>query len=478
MRPILLLHRYLAVLIGAVMSLWCLSGFVMMYQEYPSFTEEERAQSLRPLELGECCNLSALSGDTALSRFRVEMLGDAAVLRTGGSTLPIDLRTGKSIAELSTDEILGVAQRYAQGIGVMGQPRSLGVIDIDQWTIQSAGRNHPAHHIAFDDSAATQIYINGATGEIFQDTNRRERVLTWLGAIPHWLYPTMLRRNGPLWSQVVIWASVVGTFLAVTGLYVGISRLERRRRDGTLVSPFRGWWYWHHIFGLAFGVLTLTWVFSGLLTMNPWGLLEGRGGAAYRERLAGTATGDEVKAFLAAASARAESMHEFAQLRFAPFNDQFYVVAVRRDGTSARLDASGEPASIDRAGVETAIAGLDVPVESLELIHEEDSFYYGHKNEVELPVYRVILGDAEQTRLYIDPNTGAIRTLGSDARWSRWIRRGLHGFDFSGVRKRPIWDALVLLLLAGVTAVCVTGTWMALKRVRLDYLRIRARFQL
>lgn len=477
MRVILLLHRYLAVCIGVVMTLWCLSGFVMMYQDYPNFTEEERLRSLQPLDLTGCCDRDVLPADDLdVAGLRVEMLEGAPVLRSAGSVLPIDLRTGRSLDELSAEQILSIARRYAAGSGITAQPRSLGVVDMDQWTIQDAGANYPAHHIAFDDAAATEIYINGATGEIFQDTNRRERVLTWLGAIPHWLYPTLLRQNGPLWSQVVIWASVMGTFLAATGLYVGVSRLERRGRDGKLASPFRGWWYWHHLFGLVFGVLTLTWVFSGLMTMNPWGLLEGRGDGEFHEPLTGAATWSDAKRFLAFAGSHAGSMHEFTQLRVAPFNNEFYMLAMRPDGTSVRLDAMGTPATLDRADVEAAIRKIDVPIKSFEIMQDEDSFYYGHKGAVDLPVYRAVLDDAEQTRLYINPATGALRVFDSDARWSRWIRRGLHGFDFAGMRTRPVWDVLVLLLLAGVTAVCVTGTWMALKRIRQDYRRLRVRY--
>ena len=48
-----------------------------------------------------------------------------------------------------------------------------------------------------------------------------------------------------------------------------------------------------------FGVLTLTWVFSGLLTMNPWGLLEGSDlGARVSQQLQGNATTAELRTFL------------------------------------------------------------------------------------------------------------------------------------------------------------------------------------
>jgi hypothetical protein len=49
------------------------------------------------------------------------------------------------------------------------------------------------------------------------------------------------------------------------------------------------------------------------------------------------------------------------------------------------------------------------------------------------------------------------------------VRTGLHDLDFPVIRNRPWWDLLVIVLLSGVTAVCITGTWMALRRVRRDF---------
>src|SRR5690606_3169414 len=49
MRAILFVHRYLAVAVGLLMTLWCLSGFVMMYQDYPALDTEERLSGLEAL---------------------------------------------------------------------------------------------------------------------------------------------------------------------------------------------------------------------------------------------------------------------------------------------------------------------------------------------------------------------------------------------------------------------------------------------
>ncbi|MFX7934447.1 hypothetical protein ABTK33_20390, partial [Acinetobacter baumannii] len=85
----------------------------------------------------------------------------------------------------------------------------------------------------------TELYVAQRTGRIVQVTTRADRLFAWLGAIPHWLYPTVLRQNVGLWSQVVIWLAVAGTFLSAMGLYIGVARL--RRWPSGRWTPYRGW---------------------------------------------------------------------------------------------------------------------------------------------------------------------------------------------------------------------------------------------
>jgi hypothetical protein len=387
---------------------------------------------------------------------------------------PVDLATGLPVAPLARAEVLQVAAAYAEGHHLAGSPAWVREVRVDQWSVQSAPRNQPAQLVALGDRAGTELYINGSSGEIFQQTQARERMLGWFGAIPHWLYPTILRSNAALWSQVVIWTSLAGTFLAVTGLCVGITRW-RWRGSQSSSSPFRGWWYWHHVAGLVFGLVVLTWVASGLLTMNPWGLLEGNGAdARLRARLAGDVPASELQRVLRSFSAQPGG-GGFVELQSAPLAGRLYVVASRADGTATRLDAEGNPAPLALADVQRVLDRSALPLESITRLDTGDSYYYGAG--IELPAFRVVLADPGRTRLYFGASTARITVVDADGRWLRWIERGLHQLDLPGIQSRPLWDIIVLLLLAGASVSCITGSWMAIQRARRDIARLAQAFQ-
>ncbi|HWK52961.1 MAG TPA: hypothetical protein VNR18_01220, partial [Hyphomicrobiales bacterium] len=148
----------------------------------------------------------------------------------------------------------------------------------------------------------------------------------------------------------------------------------------------------------------------------------------------------------------------------------------RADGSEVRLNVNGEPAPLTDAEIQGVIAQLPNQRE-VELLEREDSYYYGHKREAALPVWRVLMNDEGGTRLYIDRTTGSVRAVGSTGRLARWIRSGLHDMDFPVLRIRPIWDVVVGLLLLGVTSLCMIGTWLAIKRVRLDFKLTKVRWR-
>jgi hypothetical protein len=484
LRPVLFLHRWLGIVIGAIMTLWCLSGFVMMYVDYPRLLPADQLRGLAPLQLPapDALGRVDLPASAPIASAKLEMMAGRPVLRVVPAIDPgrpiaqmrkspggYALSTGKPIATLAPGDIRAIGVTFGQRSGIAGAPGPVAVTGIDQWTVQTFRRNQPLYRIDYRDPAATTAYVAGNSGEVVQRTTRFQRFWGWLGAVPHWLYPTILRQNGEAWSQVVIWTSLIGCFLTVTGLWVGISRL-RRRRDGSIGSPCKGLWWWHHMFGLFFGLLTLTWVASGLFSMNPWGFLDSMAGLAEGQRLAGPMTWGDLRG----AAARLPAMPAgTVRVQSAPLGGKVFLVAVGRDGRMTRFDASGKAAPLGETELKAALR-QGPAVASLEKLEREDAYYYTHRYPMKLPVWRAILSDPEATRLYIDPDSGAlVQTIDSNGRAYRWLESGLHSLDFPVLRTRPLWDIVVLPLLMAVTLVCGTGTWMGIRKLGRDLRKLR-----
>ena len=162
-------------------------------------------------------------------------------------------------------------------------------------------------------------------------------------------------------------------------------------------------------------------------------------------------------------------------LATAPLGGRLFLSAITADGVASRLDGGGRPSPLNKSELSTALASAP-GVGSLTLLQEEDTYYYAHKEVAKLPVWRVILSDREQTRLYIDAETGGLlQAYDSNGRIYRWVTHGLHSFDLPGLRRRPIWDLVVVPLLILVTLICATGTWMGINKVRRDLRRARKR---
>lgn len=459
------------------MTLWCVSGFVMMYQPYPATTQQERLAGLEPLDLANRCAELPLADDEVLANARIEMLDGAPVLRTtsGGTPAVFNIATGAAIEPLSEDAVRRVATAYAAGNTIAGEIDALETIHKDQWTVQGARRWQPLWHASFDNAGDSSVYVNGETGEVVQDTNGHERFWNRLGAIPHLLYPTVLRENPPLWNEVVIWSSAIGCFLVITGMVIGFIRL--RGKSGR-------WWpyrnrpirMWRHVFGTFAGVLVLTWTFSGLLTMSPWGLLESEP-AIELSAVASTITLGDTRAVVSQFE-NAGGLSGAKVLRLAPFMDQPYLITQDSAGGSPRFGVNGR-APLTQAELEAGLNARGGLLASgkLDVLAEEDDDYYGHKQPVELPVYRLRLTDPDQTHIYVNVTTGDARIIDATAKRYRWWESGLHSLDFSFMRARPVWDIITLILMALVTIACATGMWMSFTRVGRDFSSIRERFR-
>jgi hypothetical protein len=166
-------------------------------------------------------------------------------------------------------------------------------------------------------------------------------------------------------------------------------------------------------------------------------------------------------------------------LQSAPFDGQMFVLVVRRDGSQVRLNAGGQPAPFTPDDQQRVIAlfGDDARAE---VLSKEDAYYYSSMGErgytkVDLPVIRAIMPDG--SRYYVNAQTGLMgRRIDTTRKENRWLQEGFHTLNFTALmRMRPVWDILMITLLAGCSALCATGLWIGARRIGLIPYRRRNR---
>jgi PepSY-associated TM region len=467
LRWLFLTHRYLGISVGLLMVMWCLSGVVMMYVSYPDLSEDDRLLHLPPIDWSGCCKISDQSpiDGSRVGEAQLEMLAGRTVLRLRGGSTPrlLDLSTGTAIERVSTAEVSDVARRYLEK-SPSAAPRLLGEVDYDQWTVsESFNADRPLYH--FQVNEGTELYVSSTTGHALQLTTAGQRFWNWVGAIPHWLYFTRLRHSPSLWSQVIIVTSLAGCFLVAIGLYIGVAQFIGQPVGRW--SPYRGFNRWHHLAGLLYGLFALSWVSSGLLSMNPWGWMEGEGARTEISGLHGVPAtwGADLRGGLAAFARL--NLPDVVSVKISPLEGKLYFVSSTGSGERRRFNQRGAQtplSSMDLSYIAMTLGCAATPVDAP--MTQEDSYYFSHHRDVaRLPVYRLIRSDG--TRYYIDAVSGELLAkMDRSAREYRWLHQALHRMDFSAaLRGRPRWDVLMWLLMSGVTGLCVTGAYLGYRRV-------------
>ena len=110
----------------------------------------------------------------------------------------------------------------------------------------------------------------------------------------------------------------------------------------------------------------------------------------------------------------------------------------------------------------------DVPIVESTLLSDYDSYYYSRGRLTPLPVLRVKFADPAETWFYIDPEMSQVLAqVHRLNRVERWAYNGLHSLDFAfWYNKRPLWDIVMIVLLAGGLTSSVLGMVMGIRRLR------------
>lgn len=454
-RWLYLVHRWIGIATCLLFALWFASGLAMMYVPFPSLTQQERLEGLAPIDWGRVQTLAPTNDFLEQGVDGPVWRGAAAISATDStSTATVGAARARAIAGAFGHAVPVAAERIVR----------------DQWTVAgSFDRFRPLWKVSLSGPEGRVLYVASTNGAVVLDTRRTERFWNWLGSVPHWIYPTVVRTDQSLWRQVILWTAGPAIVVAVTGMWIGILRMRLSRRyKGGRVSPYRGWPWWHHIGGLVGGPLLVAWIFSGWLSVDPgrWFASEGIGDTA-RAAYAGEGFPPEID------WDRLAQMEEGQDARRAQliWTDGTPVLLLwHADVHPAALDARSlepfrfEPARLVRAA-ERLVPGARI--EGTERLTAADAYWYEAKGEVELPMMRVRFADPEKTWVHISPATGQIQgDVNSRRRLYRWLFDALHRWDLNGlITNRPLWDIWMWLWSILGSLASVSGIIMGYRRL-------------
>jgi uncharacterized iron-regulated membrane protein len=474
-RPLRLLvqtHRWLGIAMCLMFALWFATGAVMIYVPFPSLAASDRIDAAPLLDVARLsvtpAAAIAAAGVTA-DRLRLIEQPDRPVYVVApaeGTVVMVAGDSGAVLPPLNAAEAARVAGAFARrAVRAVDGP-----FDYDQWVVhQQFDRFRPFYRVELDDPDGAELYVSARSGEVRQRTLRGQRVWNYLGAVIHWIYPTILRKSWLLWDNTVWYLALVGIVMALSGITLGLIRSVKSLRKGRSVSPFRGWFRWHHVTGLGVGVFLLTWIFSGWLSMD-------------HERLftSGVASADQIARYrgvtlgMAADAISLEmigSLGPVAEAEIVALGGRAYVIGRRPMAVAPVIHggARDESAFTDAELEQAVRAGWPgVALNGVGGIPADDS--YGHLITDPLPATtrRVTLGDEPPTWIHIDAASGEIiQVMDRSRRIYRWLFSALHTFDFPGLSGQPLLrQAVMLSLLALGFLLSVTGMTLGIRRLR------------
>jgi len=460
---VILIHRYLGIAVSLLFVMWFVSGIAMIFARgMPNLTTDVRFQRLPKIEFAkvnvtpsEAVEKAQLGRPPARATM-LTVMGRPAYRFTSRGTVTVFADDGEVLETVGEREAISIARAFMSLPDAMLQYRGE-QLEPDQWTLEER-QLLPAHKVFVNDSAKTELYISESTAEVALLTTRATRALAYVAAIPHWMYFAPLRQNGPVWRQVVLWTSGVGVVLTLLGVVLAFTQYR---------TQYAGLMRWHYVTGVVLGVFALTWVFSGLLSMEPFFWASG---GETGNRIPQTLRGGSLDlSQFPKPSFSSTGIKEVDFLRIQ--GDPYYLlrdgpsepVLVSADSMQERWEPFTPESLVDR--IKQATPG-ETMIDS-SMLTTYDGYYHPSERKPPLPVLRVKFADANATWFYIDPRLSqVVASFTRRERLQRWIYHGLHSFDFNfWYYNGPVWRTVMVALNAGGAALSLIGVLIAIKRI-------------
>jgi len=488
-RLMYLAHRWTGIAGCLLMLAWFVSGIVMLYVGYPKLTPWERLAALPELDPQSCCvALADAAGagrpgtpDSSGGLVLTSIAGAPAYVATeGGMPNVYDGATGAARkAQAGVEDAMRAARLFAPAPAAYR-----GLVQEDRWTHSRGLDVHrPLHKVEISAAEPATLYISSRTGQVVLDVSAAQQRWNYVGAWLHWLYAFRATSADPVWSWTVIVLSLVGTLSALSGVCVGIWRwrFTRRYKSGSR-SPYREpWMKWHHVAGLLFGGFVCTWIFSGLMSMNPMQVFSPKHGPDLQAYAGDTHAplGPLADPASIITALRDQGFHP-VELAWQRLDGHAYVLAHDKLAHTRIVKTKGDDIVVLRAlaAAEAEPAARKLfPAALLRaaLITEHDTYYYQRHPEAMngalvrgLPALRLDFDDPERTRVYLDLTTGQVgMSLSRSQRVGRWLFYFLHSWDTPALLDtQALRDAVLIALSLGGIAVSAAGTVLGWRRLR------------
>tara|TARA_B100001250_G_scaffold220841_1_gene189428 strand:- start:2294 stop:3691 length:1398 start_codon:yes stop_codon:yes gene_type:complete len=455
---------------------WFASGIVMIYVPFPSLSDAERIKRAEVVDVSGV-TITSLSeslvatGINITNRIRLLQYQRRPMLVVEGNSndvVAVFADSAELIRPLTPTDASVIAEKFSSAsVLSVSDP-----ILYDQWVVHDRFDPYrPFFRVELEDEARTHLYISTKTTEVLQKTNRQQRVWNYVGAVVHWIYPTIIRKDWALWDQLVWWVSLFGILGVIAGMILGIKHSVAGWKRGSkgLASPFSGWLAWHHKIGFVFGVFALLWIFSGWLSMDHGRLFST---PAPSDKQKADVRGISLTTALSQASQ--EDLSKFLDTRefeISALAGQALLIA--KNDQASELSLIGMDLIPDQQylipAVQSAVsqAWPSITIKDSYMVAADD--VYGHLREGSLPesTLRVVLDDVDETWVHVNLNEGRIiSVMDKSRRMYRWLFNGIHSLDLPGLTdKRPLWDVLMVLLMAVGFIFSVTGIVIAYRKL-------------
>ena len=193
------IHRILGLILCILCFSWFISGIVMIYHSFPRVSQEDRFTRAEILDTNGLpaiqdvllrlpaktptrgLSLNNPYGDPVFSigggRQRIEIYADTNVV---APVINYALCENRAVRWCTNRKITRVDTLHS----------------LDQWIpLAHYKREFPIYKFYFEGPEKYQLYVSSRTADILQFTNSNNRFWAWFGAIPHWVYFTVIRHN-------------------------------------------------------------------------------------------------------------------------------------------------------------------------------------------------------------------------------------------------------------------------------------------